>query len=62
MWMNSLRFNVRSTSSSATYSRIRGNKSFRLDEKQTNKQKTKQKRKVSNEIYLTTFALHFLKL
>ena len=42
MWMNSLRFNVRSTSSSATYSRIRGNKSFRLDEKKTNKQ-TKNK-------------------
>ena len=39
MWMNSLRFNVRSTSSSATYSRIRGNKSFRLDEK------TKQNKK-----------------
>ena len=42
MWMNSLRFNVRSTSSSATYSMIRGNKSFRLDEK---KQKTKQDKK-----------------
>ena len=45
--MNSLRFNVRSTSSSATYSRIRGNKSFRLDEK--TKTKTKKKKKVSNE-------------
>ena len=44
--MNSLRFNVRSTSSSATYSRIRRNKSFRLDEKQKTK---KKKKKVSSE-------------
>ena len=43
MWMNSLRFNVRSTSSSTTYSRIRGNKSFRLDEKNKTKTKTKKK-------------------
>ena len=47
MWMNSLRFNVRSASSCATYSRIRGNKSFRLDEK--TKTKTKKKKKVRNE-------------
>ena len=47
MWMNSRRFNVRPTSSSATHSRIRGNKRFRLDEKKKNK--TKKKKKVSNE-------------
>ena len=46
MWMNSLRFmiNVRSTSSSATYSRIRGNKSFRLDEKKKKKKKKQDKK------------------
>ena len=41
--MNSLRFNVRSTSSSATYSRIRRNKSFRLDEKKNKKKKEESK-------------------
>ena len=49
-------------SSSATYSRIRGNKSFRLDKKKNEQKKRKKKRKVRNEIYLTTVALHFLKL
>ena len=62
--MNSLRFNVRSTSVAALH--IQGLGGIRvldwMKKKQTNKQKTKHKRKVSNEIYLTTFALHFLKL
>ena len=52
MWMNSRRFHVRPTSSSTTYSRIRGNKRFRLDEKKKhdkNKKKAKKKKKVSNE-------------
>ena len=50
MWMNSRRFHVRPTSRSATYSRIRGNKRFRLDKKKKQKQKkAKKKKKVSNE-------------
>ena len=44
MWMNSRRFHVRPTSSSTTYSRIRGNKRFRLDEKK-NMTKTKKSKK-----------------
>ena len=48
-WMNSLRFNVRSTSSSTTYSRIRGEKSFRLPEKKKNKTNKNKQNKNEEE-------------
>ena len=46
MWMNSLWFNVRSTSTSATYARIRRYACFRLDEKKSKKVSCENKYKI----------------